>query len=235
MSPNLLQFGSDPYRWFVVALNDDYPAADVGTPSAEASFRLCIPERATGLAPDAGGCALPAEFSWTAATGATTYDVFMSAPSTPGETGGPLDREIASGITETRAAIPDDLQPGIYRWVVYSKNAFSQRAGSRVPSLVATFRVCADPIFRRGNVNGDVTTDISDAVLILLHLFEPDQELTCRSAADVNADGAVDITDPIFLLDHLFGGRAAPPPPFSDCGVSGLESDRLLGCETQCE
>ena len=52
VSPNLLQFGSDPYRWFVVALNADYPTSDVGTPSAERSFRLCLPERATGLAPD---------------------------------------------------------------------------------------------------------------------------------------------------------------------------------------
>ena len=45
-----------------------------------------------------------------------------------------------------------------------------------------------DHPFRRGDVNGDSSYDVTDPVLILLHLFAADH-ITCEDAADTNDDG----------------------------------------------
>jgi len=87
---------------------------------------------------------------------------------------------------------------------------------------VADGAITVDPerkYFLRGDVNGDRKRDISDAVFILLYLFDPDvQELGCKDAADVNDDGRIDIADALFELGFLFAGGRKPPPPFSEPG-----------------
>jgi hypothetical protein len=90
---------------------------------------------------------------------------------------------------------------------------------------------------RPGDVNGDATTDMSDAVWLLGHLFlgMPGQEkLPCEGGtasapgsgdlalADFNGDGAIDVSDSVGVLKFLFLG-AAPPALGTDCV-------RIAGC-----
>ncbi|MEM7231810.1 MAG: FG-GAP-like repeat-containing protein, partial [Planctomycetota bacterium] len=77
------------------------------------------------------------------------------------------------------------------------------------------------PGFRRGEVTGDGTVDISDAVRLLDCLFRPiDLSLctACDDSRDVNDDGAHDVSDGVKLLLWLFTGGTEPPGPFTDCG-----------------
>ncbi|MBI4605554.1 MAG: hypothetical protein HY721_26620 [Planctomycetes bacterium] len=87
----------------------------------------------------------------------------------------------------------------------------------------------ADP-FRRGEVNGDGAHDLTDAVVILTHLFLGGGPIFCADSADVNDDGRVDIADPIRLLNYLFAGSGAPPPPYEEPGQDptddGLDCNR---------
>ena len=86
------------------------------------------------------------------------------------------------------------------------------------------------PPFRRGDANGDATTDISDAVFTLLWLFASGKVPPCADAADMNDDEKHDLSDAIFLLQFLFRGGPAPPAPGPfNCGSSLTPS---TGCES---
>ncbi|MBI4602160.1 MAG: hypothetical protein HY721_09390 [Planctomycetes bacterium] len=68
-------------------------------------------------------------------------------------------------------------------------------------------------VFLRGDSNGDLDVDLSDAQATLTYLFVTGEPPHCLDAADANDDGTVDVTDPIFTLLYLFlGGRPLPPP-----------------------
>jgi hypothetical protein len=84
-------------------------------------------------------------------------------------------------------------------------------------------------MFIRGDANGDLETNISDAVFLLDYLFLGGEVPPCLRSADCNADGTAEITDAIFLLSSLFLGTDRLPPPAPDCG-SGSEPDSL-SCE----
>lgn len=72
--------------------------------------------------------------------------------------------------------------------------------------------------FRRGDTNGDGFQDISDMIVVLLHLFQGfPEELVCDDAADLDDDGTKSITDPILGLNILFRGVEATEP-YSTCG-----------------
>ena len=75
------------------------------------------------------------------------------------------------------------------------------------------------PEFRRGELNGDGSFDISDAVYLLAALFSSGPPSNCSDAADANDDGAIDIADAILILNALFGTMATiPAPGILDCG-----------------
>ena len=80
------------------------------------------------------------------------------------------------------------------------------------------------PFFRRGDVNGDGTTDaLTDAIFLLSFAFVAGSPpLLCLDAADVDDSGEViGIIDSVFLLNSFFvsGSPPAPSPgPFS-CGL----------------
>lgn len=70
--------------------------------------------------------------------------------------------------------------------------------------------------FIRGEVNGDWTVDIADAIEILHFLFvEGYNEVPHLDALDVNDDGGIDVSDAVYLLMYLFGGGRQPPEPFA--------------------
>jgi len=82
--------------------------------------------------------------------------------------------------------------------------------------------------FARGNSNLDGAYDISDAMHILLALFEHPDGFPCADASDANDDGAVDLSDAVFTLGCLFLGDSCPAAPHPDCGLDASPDD--LGC-----
>ena len=85
-------------------------------------------------------------------------------------------------------------------------------------SLLAAGLTAQDPLFRRGDSNGDARLDLSDAVHGLHYLFQGGSPPGCADAADSNDDGAIDISDSLYTLLHLFLGGTQPPAPGLVCG-----------------
>jgi hypothetical protein len=54
--------------------------------------------------------------------------------------------------------------------------------------------------------NGSGTVNITDAVAVLIRLFQGGASLACVDAADSNDDGRLDLSDAVYLLNHLFLG-----------------------------
>ncbi len=85
------------------------------------------------------------------------------------------------------------------------------------------------PLFRRGDSDGDGRVGLTDAVKTLDALFRGGDPPPCPDAADADDDGALRIADPIFTLNYLFlGGRAPPEPGADGCGVDPTGDE--LGC-----
>lgn len=83
--------------------------------------------------------------------------------------------------------------------------------------------------FQRGDCNGDAAKDLSDAVCILIYLFQGVGPPACLTSADTDDSGALDLTDAVYLIGFLFLGQPAPPAPFPGCGDDPTPDD--LGCE----
>ena len=62
------------------------------------------------------------------------------------------------------------------------------------------------PAFLRADINNSGQVDISDAIGLLVYLFNEGKEPHCRPVADCNFDGDVDITDAVTVLVFLFQG-----------------------------
>ena len=75
---------------------------------------------------------------------------------------------------------------------------------------------CQCTAFVRGEVNQDGVVDLSDAISLLLHLFDGAAEPDPVDRGDVNSSGAIDISDVVYLVEYLF--QSGPPPgfPFPD-------------------
>jgi hypothetical protein len=84
--------------------------------------------------------------------------------------------------------------------------------------------------FLRGDPSADARVDLSDPILILLHLFSSADRgvLQCLKAADVDDSGALDVTDAVNLLSYQFLGGSAPREPFRACGPDATQDD--LSC-----
>ncbi len=76
---------------------------------------------------------------------------------------------------------------------------------------------CPNP-FIRGDVNGDGSLALADAIQLLAYLFASGTPPAVLESANVNGDGMVDISDPVRLLDYLFLAGEDPPPPFPEPG-----------------
>lgn len=84
--------------------------------------------------------------------------------------------------------------------------------------------------FQRGDVDGNNKLSISDAISILLYLFQGTVTPTCLDSADTNDDGQLNITDAKYLLEYMFSGSTlAPAEPFELCGLDPTPLDNL-GC-----
>jgi hypothetical protein len=90
------------------------------------------------------------------------------------------------------------------------------------------------PPFRRGNVNGDMSANIADAVAMLGDLFAGTSVIQCEDAADVNDDGGVNIADPVYLLSWAFSGGPEPAAPFVACGQDQIQDSLECGSGAPC-
>lgn len=66
----------------------------------------------------------------------------------------------------------------------------------------------------RGDANADAVVEMSDAVVVLNHLYLGSTEPLSMVHANANGDAIVDVADPVYLLSYLFLGGAQPPAPF---------------------
>jgi len=92
--------------------------------------------------------------------------------------------------------------------------------------------IASEPRFRRGDVDGSATFDISDPILLLIALFGGGALPACPDAGDADDSGAIGIADPIVLLLALFQG--GPPPPGSAACGTDPTPDALPACATTC-
>jgi hypothetical protein len=83
--------------------------------------------------------------------------------------------------------------------------------GPRVDLGPFEFGDCEPKRFRRGDVDGSGSPELTDAVEILGYLFQGTANPTCLDAADTNDDGQINVADAIHELTYLFlGGPALP-------------------------
>jgi hypothetical protein len=109
--------------------------------------------------------------------------------------------------------------------VAFVENAIQEGDRIRVYVLYNAFKRVA---FSRADSTQDGNVDISDAILVLTHLFVGGAHLECRDAADANDDGRIDISDSSYILSYLFLGGPAPAAPYPDRG--GDPTEDALDC-----
>ena len=122
-------------------------------------------------------------------------------------------------------AAPSDgsVMLGVYRTDLEGPDSYS--GASRIPGG----GVVPPPegaIFRRGDVDGNGTVELTDAVFILGYLFQGQGAPGCLETADSDDNGQVDISDAIRLLGWLFlGGEPLSAPGSEECGRDPTPGD----------
>jgi hypothetical protein len=81
----------------------------------------------------------------------------------------------------------------------------------------------AGPSFIRGDCDGSLQRDLTDAIFLLNHLFSAGGVPSCDDACDANDDGRKDISDAGYILNFLFLGGTPPRPPDGACGPDPTE------------
>jgi hypothetical protein len=86
--------------------------------------------------------------------------------------------------------------------------------------------------FRRGDADSTGRVNITDAIVILEHIFREGRAPTCLDAADFDDDGFIEVRDAVAIwafLSHGTGLSAPPPGPF-ECGPDPTHDD-LPDCD----
>ena len=99
-----------------------------------------------------------------------------------------------------------------------------------VNGMVASASTVPTATFRRGDANCDGSLNVTDAIVVLSHMFTNGSDLCCEMSADTNGDNTLNLTDPVYFLNYLFraGGQIAPPG--EDCGTV---EQGALSCDIQ--
>ncbi|MBI4600665.1 MAG: hypothetical protein HY721_01770 [Planctomycetes bacterium] len=134
--------------------------------------------------------------------------------------------EITSSSGATEESLPVPAGEGLTSWTPslpvqpggqYTWRAQAAEGGWGGPPAIACFEVAGLP-FLRGDSNGDDEVDLSDAVYVLIYLFNGGPTPDPLEAGDADGNGTIEITDSIYLLSYLFLGGPAPPGPFPSQG-----------------
>ncbi|MBI4602697.1 MAG: CotH kinase family protein [Planctomycetes bacterium] len=88
------------------------------------------------------------------------------------------------------------------------------------------------PLFRRGDIDADGKVSITDAIVLLRHLFLGGPEPGCLASGDSDADGQLGLTDAVRILDYLFrdSALAFPPPGPKECAPGDPAVCKLSNC-----
>ena len=90
-----------------------------------------------------------------------------------------------------------------------------------------------EDLFLRGDVDNNGFVNLTDAVSLLLYLFQQGNEPSCTDSTDIDDNGFVNLTDGVSLLNHLFRAGPAPQAPgFLECGVDPTADDALGNCSS---
>lgn len=84
--------------------------------------------------------------------------------------------------------------------------------------------------FLRGDVDGDETVELDDALDVLAITAWSGTHPRCEDAADANDDGGVDLLDAVQMLQYVFVRATAMPAPASGCGEDPTYDG--LGCSS---
>jgi hypothetical protein len=158
---------------------------------------------------------------------------------------GPLFRKIDELRAQMEATAlldeakwPDDLEPlhaGPKRTFAQEIPLMKQNISRRRAHMARVVGIQLEDIpaqtrFLRGDVDGNASVDMADALKLLWFLFLGGNTLDCADAADADDSGAVEITDAIGVLRYLFAGGPTPPAPGpADCGEDSTAD--ALGCD----
>jgi len=92
-----------------------------------------------------------------------------------------------------------------------------------------------EPVFYRGDSDGNGGFDLTDGVFIFNFLFSGGPTPECMDAADSNDSGLLDLSDGVFILNFLFVGGPPPPDPGppgeAPCGPDPDAKPDTLGCD----
>lgn len=111
------------------------------------------------------------------------------------------------------------LRPGINELEVLGLSANGDVLGS-----VEGFEVFSNTSpFVRGDVDGDLRINLTDAIRVLQHAFHG-QLLDCSDAADVNDDAKIMADDAIRLLLYIFSLGPPPAAPFPEAGFDRTDA-----------
>jgi len=128
---------------------------------------------------------------------------------------------------EARQFVLENIEPGSY-----DISISSTRNGINAPALSCSIDIGEfEATFTRGNCNGDLGFDLTDAIFTLNLLFAEGVTAACEAACDSNDDGELNITDPIYSLGTLFLGTNLPPQPYPGCGINASQAENALSCE----
>jgi hypothetical protein len=97
--------------------------------------------------------------------------------------------------------------------------------------VAAAGAVDCEAAFRRGDVDGDGTVNITDAISLLGFLFLGSDPPPCLDAADTDDNGRLVLTDAIAILNFLFQSGTPLAPPGTTCGPDA-EPDTMGDCST---
>ena len=150
--------------------------------------------------------------SWTSPAGAQEVVVLRDG------------REVArlpAGASSYLDAPPDRARTIVYSVAASEGHRIGKNAVCEAPAASAQG-------FIRGDADGSGQVDVTDAVVVLTHLFLAGAAPLCDDAADADDSGSLAITDPIRILGRLFLGDGPLPPPEEARGTDPTPDG--LGC-----
>ena len=158
--------------------------------------------------------------TWDAPAGIESFEISVLYEGTPRETA------VLGG--EAQQFVLDNIEPGSYAISISSTRDGIIGAPGTCSIEIGEFEAS----FTRGNCNGDLAFDLTDAIFTLnLLFFAQGAEASCETACDSNDDGELNITDAIYVLGTLFLGTALPPQPYPGCGINASQAENPLSCE----
>lgn len=116
--------------------------------------------------------------------------------------------------------------------VRYLDADFNVIEAPRLASCLKAVTVDPGEAFLRGDVDGNTSLTVGDAVVTLRYLFARGESPACLKSADTTDDGRLDVADAVSMLLHLFGGVSSLPAPFGVCGTDPTPDD--LPCAAGC-